>query len=114
MQPGRVAESRPVPALFFALLVAISGCQGGPPKTPPEIAILWRDYSAMPDQRALAIAGELRRNRWVAGAAGGRETSAEAQSIALQECQVRRQRQRMQDPCRLYAVGDEVVWGRRD
>jgi hypothetical protein len=76
----------------------------------PELANVWSDYVRMPDQRALALAGELRRNRWVVGAAGGRETSAEAQAVALEECQVRRQRKRMQDPCKLYAIGNEVVW----
>jgi hypothetical protein len=72
---------------------------------------VWSDYSELPDQRALAIAGELERNeRWVAGASGGHASRRDAEEGALHECARRRQEQRMQDACRLYAVGDQVVW----
>ena len=77
-----------------------------------QLATLWNDYQSMQDQRAIAIAGDPSRTRWVAGVAAGRETMSEAMQTALQECAVRRQRQRMQDPCRIYAEGDEIVWGR--
>jgi hypothetical protein len=125
MQPGWVVESRPAPVLFFPLalrvlcllaLVLVPACtttSSGPRFESSQLAALWNDYSAMQGERALAIAGDLRLNRWVAGVAAGRETMSEAKSIALQECAVRRQRQRMQDPCRIYAEGDEIVWKKK-
>jgi hypothetical protein len=76
-----------------------------------ELESVWRDYRALPDQRALAIAGVIERNSLVAGASGGHASSDAARAGALRECQLRRQRMRMQHPCRVYAVGDEVVWG---
>ena len=75
-----------------------------------ELASIWRDYRALPEQRALAIAGEFRHDRWVAGASGGHALSDEAEAGALRECQRRRVQRRMQAACRVYAVGDEVVW----
>jgi len=93
-------------AAFAGLLLACA-TRGAPHG---ELTRVWRDYSALPEQRALAIAGELRQNRWVAGASGGHATPGEAETAALQECARRRLERRMQQACRLYAVGDEVVW----
>jgi len=62
------------------------------------------------DQRALAIAGELSLDRWVAGVSGGQPTQQAAESEALRKCQAQRKLRRLEAPCRLYAVGDEVVW----
>jgi hypothetical protein len=70
----------------------------------------WRDYLALPAQRAIAIAGNPRRDRWVVGASSGLETRAQAESEALFECQRRRGLRRIQAECVLYAVGDEIVW----
>ena len=75
-----------------------------------ELAPVWRDYRALPAQRALAVAGELRHDRWVAGASGGHALRGQAEAEALRECRRRRMQQRMRAPCRVYAVGDEVVW----
>ena len=75
-----------------------------------QLAPIWRDYRALPDQRALAIAGELRQDRWVAGASGGHARRQDAAEGALGECRRRREQRRLQAPCRVYAVGDEVVW----
>lgn len=71
---------------------------------------VWAEYRALRPERALAIAGDLRQDRWVAGAAGRSASPAEAQDAALRECRRRRAALRLQDPCRLYAVGDEIVW----
>ena len=130
MPPGRVESLRPVPVRFgnsghawlgpglrrgfglcalAACAVVFSDCATGPPLH-PELAPVWRDYRALPEQRALAIAGELRHDRWVAGASGGHGLRGEAEAAALRECRSRRVQQRMQAPCRVYAVGDEVVW----
>ena len=71
---------------------------------------MWHDYLALPGERALAIAGDPRRDRWVTGASGGHPTREEAEDAALAECGRRRAQRRMQDPCQLYAVADEIVW----
>ena len=93
----------------MAVALSLSACAASPP---PHSALdaLWRDYRALPEQRALAIAGELRRDHWVAGATGGHASRGEAEVRALGECRKRRVQRRMQAPCRLYAVGDDVVW----
>ena len=88
---------------------ALSACASSSP-VPPGLAPIWRDYSALPAERALAIAGELRHDQWVAGASGGHASRADAEEAALAECGKRRAQRRMQAPCVLYAVGDEVVW----
>jgi hypothetical protein len=61
-------------------------------------------------ERALAIAGDPRGDRWVTGASGGHPSSAEAQESALLQCRMRRVARRLQEACVLYAVGDEIVW----
>ncbi|HKA14268.1 MAG TPA: hypothetical protein VKH41_04560 [Myxococcota bacterium] len=71
---------------------------------------MWRDYRALPNERALAVAGDLRRGVWVAGSAGGEPTRDSAEQAALQECRERRLRQRAQAQCQIYAIGDEIVW----
>jgi hypothetical protein len=71
---------------------------------------VWGAYQKLPSERALAVAGDLRRDHWVAGASGGHATREEAEQAALSECRVRRGLRRMQAACRLYAVGDEIVW----
>jgi hypothetical protein len=76
----------------------------------PDLAATWRDFVALPAERALAIAGDPRRDRWVAGLSGGHATSGQAEAEALLECQKRRGASRLQAACALYAVGDEIVW----
>jgi hypothetical protein len=71
---------------------------------------VWREFLALPEQRALAIAGDPRRDRWVTGASGGHASREEAEESALVECLRRRAQRRMQAPCQIYAVGEEVVW----
>jgi hypothetical protein len=87
--------------------------RGGAPGTAsphPHLSPIWRDYLEMPAERALAIAGDPRRDRWVAGSSGGHETRERAEAEALLQCRIRRGRRRMQEPCVLYAVGDEILW----
>ena len=85
-------------------------CESGRPSPHPDLAPVWRDFLALPAERAMAIAGDPRRDRWVAGLSGGHATSSQAEAEALVECRKRRGRRRMQAECVLYAVGDEIVW----
>jgi hypothetical protein len=76
----------------------------------PNLAEVWTSYQALPAQRALAIAGDPRRTRWVSGASGGHGSRGEAEQEALVQCRMRRAARRMRAACVLYAVGDEIVW----
>ncbi len=70
---------------------------------------IWREFVALPNERALALAGDPAR-QWVAAASGGYASPTEAEEGALAECRRRRAARRMQAPCLLYAKGDEIVW----
>ena len=90
-------------------MVAI-GCAGSGRKPDPQLATVWRDYRALPEHRALAIAGDIQLGRWLAGSSGGHATAADAERAALQACARRRHELRAQAQCSLYAIGDEIVW----
>jgi hypothetical protein len=99
--------------LLSTCAVVLSACARSPSSPPSphrELAPIWREYRDLPAERALAIAGELRHDHWVAGASGGHASRGKAEAQALEECRRRRAQRRMQAPCLLYAVGDEVVW----
>jgi hypothetical protein len=103
------------PSRFFLVCLLLgsvlaAACAAKPNAPHTALATVWRDYRELPDQRALAIAGDLRQNRYVAGASGGHATIPEAEAGALRECAARRLKLRQQAPCRLYAIGDEIVW----
>src|SRR5262245_26495378 len=101
---------RPFSQLVVGAVLSAQGCAAGTAGAPhPELAELWRSYKALPAERALAVAGDPHRV-WVAGVAGGEPTPDEAEFAALAQCRQRRAARRLQVPCRLYAVGDEIVW----
>lgn len=113
-QPVAVAPGPPLRRALLAALAAVCGLACAGPRTPPpssaDFERVWQDYRALPANRSLAVAGSLRRGRWVAAGAGGHDSVEAARSGAIEACRVRRERQRMRSPCRTYAVGDEVVW----
>jgi len=76
----------------------------------PDLTRVWRAFLALPEHRAMALAGDPRRDLWVSGASGGHESLAEAEESALSACRRRRAQRRMQAACQIYAVGDEIVW----
>jgi len=88
-------------------------CVSSAPSPHPDLAPVWRDFLKLPNERALAIAGDPARDRWVTGAAGGHATRERAEDEALAQCRMRRAARRMQADCVLYAVGAEIVWRRR-
>lgn len=94
----------------FLLCGLLAGCATDRRAPHPDLVHVWREYTSLPEQRAIAIAGDPERDRWVTGASGGQESLEEAEEEALAECRRRRAKRRMQDSCRLYAIGDEVVW----
>jgi hypothetical protein len=78
-----------------------------------DLAPIWRDFLAMPAQRAMAIAGDPRRDRWIVGMTGGHRERGQAEAEAIRQCKLRRGVRRMQAACVLYAVGSEIVWQSR-
>jgi hypothetical protein len=122
-EPGQTDTCRSAPASFISAaalgrciavawmaLLLLPACASDRTSTHPDLAAVWRDFVEMPSERAMAIAGDPRRDRWVIGASGGHATRDEATAEALRECQKRRGARRMQAACVLYAVGDEIVW----
>jgi hypothetical protein len=109
--PRRFLARHVLRALVGATAFVALTCAARPDRPPdPNLAKVWRDYRRMPDQRALAIAGNVKQDRFVSGAAGGHATAPAAEAAAMQECAARRLRMRQQAQCQLYAVGDEIVW----
>jgi len=121
-EPGRIDENRSVPAPRFPAaafgrqialawtVLLLSGCVSDGASPHPDLAPAWRDFLALPAERALAIAGDPRRDRWVTGASGGHATRAQAEAEALVRCRKLRGLRRIQAACVLYASGDEIVW----
>jgi hypothetical protein len=103
-----VALGRRIAVAGTALLLL--GCASDGASPHPDLARVWRDFLALPAERALAIAGDPRRDRWVTAASAGHATRDQAEAEALSECRMRRGMRRMQAACVLYAVGDEIVW----
>ena len=89
---------------------AVLACASGEPGPHRALGPLWREFQALPPERALAISGDPRSTRWVGAASGGHSTTDEAREEALAQCRVRRQARRMLARCEPYAVGNEIVW----
>jgi len=94
--------------VLFSLLFACASQGSRPPH--PDLAAVWRSYRELPAVRALAVAGDPGRDRWVAGASGGHASRSDAEAQALVECGKRRAARRLRAACVLYAVDDEIVW----
>jgi len=101
--PGRA-----IAAVCLAAL--LSACAYAGPLPHPNLEPTWRDYLALPAERALVVAGDPRGDRWVTGYSGGNATRDQAEAEALVKCKRLRGFYRLQAPCLLYAVGDEIVW----
>jgi hypothetical protein len=96
-------------ALRLGCLLAAFACASE--RAPdPNLEKVWRDYRRLPDQRALAVSGNVEHDRFVAGSSGGHATIPDAEAAALRECGVRRLKMRQQAACKIYAIGDEIVW----
>lgn len=94
-------------ALGTALLVA---CASTGARPHPKLEAVWKDYIELPRERALAIAGDPRRGRWLTTASGGQASAAAAEKEAIEQCRIRRHIRRMRAECVIYASGDEIVW----
>jgi hypothetical protein len=102
------AQCRLASSVLGTAALLLSCATGPAPHS--DLGAVWRDYLTLPRQRALAIAGDPQRDRWVTGASGGHATREQAEAEALAQCKKRRALRRLQAACVLYAVGDEIVW----
>ena len=104
-----VPSSRLLLACTAGLATLAVSCATTRTEPHPKMESMWRDYGEMPDQRALAIAGDPE-GRWVGAATGGHSTLAKAEAGALEQCEERRARRRLPGPCRVYARGAKIIW----
>jgi hypothetical protein len=74
----------------------------------PRLETEFRAYQSMQPHRAFAVAGDPEA-RFVTGNAHGRESQEVANEVALAMCEMRRADRQIEEPCQLYAVGDELV-----
>ena len=102
-----VGCGRRLALVALCLGVALLGCSGVS-GLPRGFDKLWNEYREMPDERAMAIAGDPE-HLWVAGATGGHRTREAALEAALAECERRRLVRRVVSLCRLYAVGERKI-----
>ena len=66
-------------------------------------------YATLPGNKAIALALD-RNGRWAHGKVAGFSVQPEASEEALVECAKFRAQAGIQENCRLFAVGDKVVW----
>jgi len=76
---------------------------------PAEFLQLFQTYKAKPAPKAIALALDPG-GRWAYGSIAGYSTQAEANDEALSECARSKAPSDIKEKCRLYAVGDKVVW----
>ena len=91
-------------ALFGSVAILSASCSSSTTPRNAEFQSVWRNYESLPSHRALAVAGEISKNRYVFGMVGGSPSADEAVEAALRECLEQRAANRMQDSCKIYAV----------
>ena len=108
--------SVPVKGVALAsCLLAAGGCMrsGGSPmgiplRTMTQFESEWKNYQRLGSLKALAVAGDLN-GVYVSGFAYAYPIQALADDEALENCEERRADRRIEDACRLYAIGDDRV-----
>lgn len=91
--------------LTLGLLIAACATENRPHAETRAFKELWGRYANLPDHRALAVAGRVDSNRWVASIVGGLPTTQAAEQKSLIECRKKKRTARMASKCRLFAIG---------
>ncbi|MBW2692496.1 MAG: hypothetical protein JRE57_07660 [Deltaproteobacteria bacterium] len=98
-----------------ALLFAVGGCMrsGGSPMGIPlremtQFDSEWKNYQRLGSLKVLAVAGDLN-GVYVSGFAFAYPIQELANDEALENCEERRADRRVEDECRLYAIGDDRI-----
>ena len=68
----------------------------------------WRNYLKLAPHKSVAFAGDVE-GRYVIGYGFEMATRAEAISAAIEDCNLRRADKRIEDPCQIVAVDDELI-----
>jgi hypothetical protein len=76
---------------------------------PTEFMQAFQKYTAKSGNKAIALALD-NQGRHAFGSIAGHATQAQANEEALAECRTYKTQAGVQGDCRLYAVGDKVVW----
>ncbi len=109
---GRLARVLASMTALLLVTLALAACESGGTTAHLNLRRVWNDFLELPRERALAIAGDPRRNHWITAASAGHDSRDEAEAAALEECAKHRERRRIQAPCEIYGVNDEIVWHR--
>ncbi len=70
----------------------------------------YRDYKSFENKKAYILA--IDDDNWTAGWSFGWNDQSTANNEALRECNKRRKGNKIKSNCKLYAIGDEIVWGK--
>jgi hypothetical protein len=102
-------------AAGLLLVVATAGCwsSGGgaigiPVNDRTQFKSEWSTYLRLSGLKSLAVAGDLE-GVYVSGFAHAYPLTQLAVDAALERCEERREDRRIADPCRTYAIGDEIA-----
>jgi hypothetical protein len=68
----------------------------------------WRHYLQLEPHKSLAFAGDVE-GRYAIGYGFEGATLAEAMTAAIDDCNLRRADKRIEDPCKIVAVDDELI-----
>ena len=80
-----------------------------PPAIPAEFLKAYKDYAARSGNKAIALALDTD-GRFAYAAIAGPATQKEASDEAISDCTRFRTQSGIKASCRLYAIGDKVVW----
>ena len=102
-------------AAGLLLAVAPAGCRSGgggaigiPVNSRTQFESEWSTYLRLSGFKSLAVAGDLE-GVYVSGFAHAYPLPQLAVDEALERCEERRADRRIADPCRTYAIGDEIA-----
>ena len=100
--PERVPAQAPPPA-------AAAPQPAQKPAWPADFLEAFQEYAGKPGSKAMAMALDgAGRMAWIG--VFERATQSEANDEALSQCMRHKAQSAVQENCRLYAVGDEIVW----
>lgn len=101
-------EEKPAPSLAQATAAS----EPKAPVVPAEFLKIFEDYKARPGEKAIALALDGGRFSYsvTEGKSDGKASQSEVNEAALAVCEKQRAEGKLNAPCRLYAIGDKVVW----
>src|SRR6185503_1363731 len=94
--------------LALLIMTIFAGCARAPIGVPlPDRSRFqnqWKHYVRLQPHKAIAVAGSMS-GLYVAGYAFGYTSESDAMEAALADCELRRADRRIEDPCRMFAIG---------